>query len=431
MVYKLSQPKGKSKWSMVRALLDWKYLLIAVLPFLVYRYVLEISFESSIWLSALVVLLMCPLIYWQSTQWSRRVQEIGAWFVTLTEAGVVIETPKTGTKAYVAWQRVEKVHRMGALLVLYLKSGLFYAFPMDDLSDARAEEMHRYCQEHAQKQVPAEKQIAPPADCLTSAPYRRTETTAVRAEMADVLVRQLSPHAARVLLVCMVFLSIGMLYFIWEGLEGHTFIYTVFSVFLAAFLFISIRSYLHPGTRLAKWIQAPEPSEVHVSKDAVLVMTPGAAWGVLPVAQLSRAWKMRHSYIYEGSKGGVFALAVEEQVPAFLPQPQKPPTMRRFLLVALCAVVIPVSLLLGALGAGLLSGADEKASREAFQRGEALADYVEALTPVQGYPGAIQYCTLWCDEDTGYSVLSVIWEDETSFHHVFPPSDREEAESAH
>ena len=67
---------------MVRALLDWKYLLIAVLPFLVYRYVLEISFESSIWLSALVVLLMCPLIYWQSTQWSRRVQEIGAWFAS-------------------------------------------------------------------------------------------------------------------------------------------------------------------------------------------------------------------------------------------------------------------------------------------------------------------------------------------------------------
>lgn len=423
MVYRLSHPKGRSKWSIAWAILVRKCLPIAALLFLVYRYVLEASTGVSIGLSVFFALLIWSLIYWSSMQWSRRVQEIGAWFVTLTDAGVMVETPKTGTKAYVAWHRVEKVRRMGAVLVLYLKSGLFYAFPMDDLSDARAEEMLRYCQGHAQKPVPAERMIAPPADCLSPAPYRRTETAAVRAEMADVLVRQLSPLLSWLSPVCMVCLSFGVLYFIWQSQEEVAFINTVLALFSAAFLFMTCRFYLHPGTRLSKWIQTPEPSEVHVSKDNVLMVTPGAAWGVLPVPQLSRGWKMRHSYIYEGSEGGAFALALEVQPPALLPQPQKAPAVRRFLLVALYAVVIPLSLLLGVLGLGLLSGEDAKAYDEALRRGEALAAYVEGLTPVQGYPGAIQHCTLWMDEESECSVLSVIWDDETSFHHVFLPAD--------
>ena len=421
MVYKLSEPEKGGRWSVLR----W-VLLRHCLPVCIIIYVIwELLGLPSIWsfvasgVTALLVGIMNYCIY---SRILRRKRDIGAWFVTLTEAGMMLETPRTGAKTYVAWQRIEQVRKVRTMLIMHLQSGMLYLFPLDSLSAERAEEMFRYCQARVKKQVPPEEQIRMPEECLSPTPFTSPFSPIERAELADIIVMQSWGSWINVVLCAAFFLSAGAMVLIWNFLVSGSLLSLGEAVFALAFLFLSIRHYLHPGRRLAKWIKTNEPGELHVTKKHVLAVTPGAAWSVLPVSLVSRALQLRHSYVYECRTGGAFSLGLNEQPPAHLPQPQKPRRAMRNLMLALLVAVLPAL----AFGAFLLfGGSDDAEYREAVQRGEKLAGYVESLTPFHGFPGKIDYCTVYSNEEYGYTTIYISWEDDTSCCLIFEESPAE------
>ncbi|MBR6577018.1 MAG: hypothetical protein IKK73_07805 [Akkermansia sp.] len=427
MVYRLSEPERKSKMTMLR----WVFLR-SFLPVFIITYVV-LSLLGSPWAliaSSTGAVLAAGINFCIYVRVLRRQADIGDWFVTLTEAGMMIETPRTGAKAYVAWQRIVQARKVGTMLMVYLESDFHYLFPLENMRAERVDEMCRYFQERVKKHIPPEEQIRMPEECVSPTPVCGVPTREARAELADVLVCQVwSPWVKVFLLCCACVFETAFLYLVWcfytsaSQLEPVDVILILGGIaFSLMALFFMLRRYIHPGCQQKKWINTDEPGELHVTKNHVLAATPGAAWSVMPVSQVSRAWQLRHNYVYEYRTGGAFGLSLDEQPPAHLPQPQKPRRAMRNLMLALFVAVLPAL----AFGAFLLfGGSDEAEYREAAQRGEKLAGYVESLTPVHGFPGKIDYCTVYSDEEHGYTTIYISWEEDTSCCLIFGESPAE------
>lgn len=430
MVYKLSNPRrgsisGLLLWACLRCGLAVTIGLFCIEHFFLASLALGHSVELAIALCGGV--LASGLAYLIIMQTFRRARPRGDMFVTLTEAGIMVELPFIGEKQYQPWQRISSVRRVKNVLILQRVHGLADLLPLDNLSPARAEEMENYCREHIGKTVPPEAQIRPSGEYLSATPYKRKDSTAIRREVADALMRHVSPLSSYLVIIAVPIFIAASIQMLSIGIQDGMIRDLGLAVFTIACLFLSLRYYLHPGARMKKWIQSPEACELetHVTRGHVLLCI-GSYWALVPSARVDRCMKMRHSYVYEVSQAGVFAISRDEQPPGALPQPQPVRSLRRMLLHCIVLLVLP-ALLLGALHLIPESELEEgqRMYREAASRGEALAAYAEALTPVRGYPGGIEQCLYYALGD-GWGCLYIYWDDESSCQLMLePPDDRE------
>ena len=418
MVYKLSDPSRGGKVGLFWWICLRYGLMFAIIIWVVAHFFLpEISSLEDGEVLALSVcggVLACVFSFVIILQNFRRFKSRGDIFITLTEAGMMVEIPSIGEKQYQPWQRFSHVRRVKNMLILQRVHGLVDLLPLDALSPVRAEEMENYCREHVGQIVSPEALIRPPAEYKSPTPYVREDSVAIRREVADALIRHVSPLTVQQLMICVPIFIAASILLIWGSIQSGMIQDIGLAVFALALLLLTLRSYVHPGFRMRKWIHSPEPGETHVTRNHVMLCT-ACTWVLLSAANVSRCLQMRRSYVYEVSRAGVFAISRDEQPAASLPQPQPACTLRRMVQHAVVLFLLP-ALLLGAVG--LIPESEEeqglKAYREAARRGDELTAYVEALTPVRGYPGSISLCLCY-DAGVGNSFfLCISWDDDTS-----------------
>ena len=119
----------------------------------------------------------------------------GSWFVTVTDAGLMIEKPKVGSTTYMTWQLIKRVALKNNQLIIVLENGLSYFLPLASLSPERAQELSAFCSANAGKEVPPDKQVAPPAAMLSAPVLPCADGVPARQEMADEMVRQRTGRA--------------------------------------------------------------------------------------------------------------------------------------------------------------------------------------------------------------------------------------------
>lgn len=378
----------------------------------------EMVFIVSLLAAAVVVL----LLYRNVSNNFRLMHGQGDWFVTATEAGLMIEKPKEGATACFAWGEVEKVLMRKGLLFVCLKSGMKYFLPLVSLAPERARELHAYCAEHAGKPVPLEKQVAPPAEMLTAPSFPCADGIAARQEVADVIAQQRAPYAwcAYVTGLAIMLSGLALEVVFWWVAEEAYIEGAVVSLVIALFC---IRAILHPGWSLRKWVRQQTRSEAYIHQGKILVHTPGVAWSMLPVALVREARELRHCYAYTVQGGGVLGISRTVSPPAALPLPAPVKRWRNWLALLLAGVVVPA---LVALGVGCwLSHLDESAEDEASERGGALAAYVqELLPPGEDYPGPMHWCAIFGDEDEGMLIVC-LWESGMELQLELPPAGSE------
>ncbi len=400
MVYKLTAPQSRSKWS----LFFWILFRYSVWIFLVLGVLGELLFEESrllmLSVSFGVSLVSGVWIYYLYTRNWRRREMLGDLFVTLTDGGVLQESPTLGVRSYTAWQKVRTVQLRGSLLVVQMVTEMVWFFPLDSLSQAKREEMCRFCQERAGKAVPESQQVRPPAEYIVAAPLPTGNSLEQRKEAADYLVRQ---HQGRTSWLRLLVMSAEMLAILMMGAHYQVtedWIDLVPAVILLGCFFTSLENYLHPGKRMKKWIESTEVATVHVSATHVLLVSPGAAWALAPKSKVTRAEETRYSHVYLFERGGLFALDKETPPPDSLPLPQRACRWPRYVMLLFVAVLLPlaVSFLI-----------PRKAETEPEEKYSAeLMHFIEDMTPVHGYPGRLEWCLAW--EEEGLCSFLIEWE---------------------
>ena len=391
------------------------YGVLVVVIAAVMGVVMEAGMVMVFLVSILVAASVVVLLYAHMVKDFKLMQGQGDWFVTATEAGLMIEKPKEGTTAYFAWGLVEKVLMRKGLLFVCLKSGMNFFLPLISLAPERARELHAYCTEHAGKPVPLEKQVAPPAEMLAALSLPCADGAAARQEVADELARQRAPFASWALLVCLAIMVSGLVVQVWcWRVTGEADIEGLVVAFVISLF--CIRAILHPGWSLRKWVRQQVRSEAHIRQGMILVHTPGVAWSMLPVSLVRGARELRHCYAYAVQGGGVLGISREVPPPAGLPLPV--PVKRRSRLLA--GVVVPA---LAALGMWCwVSAPSDSVDDEAGERGCALAEYAQELLPPGEFPGAIYWGALFDREDGGVDVI-YLWENGMELRMLIPASE--------
>lgn len=423
MVYKLTAPEVK-KNRLGILMLCLPYGVLAGVVGGLMGVVMEADNEMMFIVSLLAAAVVVLLLYGNVSKNFRLMQGQGDWFVTATEAGLMIEKPKEGTTAYFAWGLVEKVLMRRELLFVCLKSGLKYFLPLASLAPERARELHAYCAEHAGKPVPLEKQVAPPAEMLTAPSFPCADGIAARQEVADVLAQQRAPYAWCAYVTGLAIMLSGLaleVVFWWvteeADIEG-VFVPLVIALFC-------IRAILHPGWSLRKWVWHQTRSEAYIHQGKILVHTPGVAWSMLPVSQVNGARELHHCYTYVMSGGGVLGISREVAPPAALPLPAPVKRWRVWLALVVSSLVVPALVALGMWC--WVSSLQDSVDDEAGERGGALAAYVQELLPPQEYPGHIIYCAYYADTQ----VLSIEWEEGLEVYLLLPASSQDKNAPQH
>lgn len=405
MVYKLTAPEVK-KNSMGILMLCLPYGVLAAVIGGLMGVVMQADMMVVFIVALLVAVVLVLLLYRHVSKNFRLMQEQGDWFVTATEAGLMIEKPKEGATSYFAWGMVGKVLMRKGLLFVCLTNGMKHFLPLTSLSPERAQALYAYCAEHAGKPVPPEKQVAPPAEMLTAPPLPCADGIAARQEVADVIAQQQAPYARCGLLVGLAIMMTGLALEVcrWWVTSESDIESVVVPVVIALFC---IRAILHPGWSLRRWVRQQTRSEAYIHQGKILVYTPGVAWSVLPVALVRRACELRHCYAYTVQGGGVLGISRTVPPPAALPLPAPVKRRRSWLALLLAGVVVPA---LAALGVWCwVSAPEESVDDEAGDRGCELAAYVQELLPPGEFPGPIYWGAVFDREDGGTEVI-YLWE---------------------
>lgn len=415
MVYKLTAPEVK-KNRLGILMLCLPYGVLAGVAGGLMGVVTETDNEMVFSVSLLAAAVVVLLLYWNVSKNFRLMQGQGDWFVTATDAGLMIEKPMEGTTAYFAWGMVEKVLMRKGLLFVCLKSGIKYFLPLTALAPERARELHAYCAEHAGKPVPPEKQVAPPAEMLAAPSLPCADGIAARQEVADVIAQQRAPFALWSYLAGLAIMLSGLalqVVFWWvteeADIEGVV-VPLVISLFC-------LRAILHPGWCLRKWVRQQTRSEAYIHRGKILVHTPGEAWSMLPVSLVKGASGLHHCYVYTVNGGGVLGISHEVPPPAALPLPTPVKRWRSWLALLLVGVVVPA---LAALGVWCwVSAPEESVADEAGDRGCELAAYIQELLPSAEFPGPIYWGGVFDRENGGTDVI-YLWENGMELHLQLP-----------
>lgn len=405
MVYKLMAPEVK-KNSLGILMLCLPYGVLAAVIGGLMGVVMQADMMVVFIVALLVAVVLVLLLYGHMVKNIRLMQGQGDWFVTATEAGLMIEKPKEGTTAYFAWGLVEKVLMRRELLFVCLKSGMKYFLPLASLHPERARELHAYCAEHAGKPVPPEKQVAPPAEMLAAPSLPCADGSAARREVADVLAQQQAPFARCGFLVSLAIMMTGLALEVcrWWVTSESDIESVVVTVVIALFC---IRAILHPGWSLRKWVRQQTQSKAYIHQGKILVYTPGVAWSVLPVDLVRGACELRRCYAYTVQGGGVLGISRTVPPPAALPLPAPVKCLRTWLALAVPILVVPAMTVLGVWC--WISAPEESVEDEAGERGCALAAYVQELLPPGEFPGPIYWGAVFDREDGGTDVI-YLWE---------------------
>ena len=404
MVYKLSPPDSRNKWSLLVWMLVRTGAVVLLVSVLVLRCWLELSWPVVAVLSAVAVTSAVLLCYWQASGAWRQMQ--GDTFVTITEAGIMREIPHLNQKVYTAWQEVRRVKLVGAFLLVQMKDDLVWLLPLNNMSPMQRADMCRGCQKYVGSVVPPEKQVQPPACLQSETPRVQQSSVAARAEAADYLIlRQQSVlHWLCLILMSMMLTATSVLVVESVLLDDWTCISP--GVVCVVVFFMSLQSYLHPGRKMQRWIHSGKTSEVHVTPEYVMVVSPGTSWAVVPKDSVSEAVDARYSYLYGVRGGGIFAVGKEAGPLTSLVQPQRP--RRRWGRVLFILVLVPV-VTWAALAYWAFSGREVN---DDDYPGSELAAYVEKMTPVHGFPGRLSYCSVYLleTEHKDKEVLIAGWE---------------------
>lgn len=418
MVYKLTAPEvKKNRLRMLMLCLPYGVLVVAIAA--VMGVVMESGMVMVFLVSLLVAVSVVVLLYAHMVKTIRLMQEQGDWFVTATEAGLMIEKPEVGMTSYFSWELVEKVLLKKTLLFVCLKNGMKYFLPLASLGADRAHELHVYCTAHAGKPVPLEMQVKPPAELLAAPALPCADGAAARQEVADELARQRAPFASWALLVCLAIMVSGLVVQVWcWRVTGEADIEGLVVAFVISLF--CIRAILHPGWSLRKWVRQQVRSEAHIRQGMILVHTPGVAWSMLPVSLVRGARELRHCYAYAVQGGGVLGISRSVPAPAGLPLPATVKHWHSWLALLLAGVVVPA---LAALGMWCwVSAPSDSVDDEAGERGCALAEYVQELLPPGEFPGAIYWGALFDREDGGVDVI-YLWENGMELRMLIPVSE--------
>ena len=398
MVYRLAKPERKSKGWFLRCFV-LRQLLVELVFFALIQwlfslewYILGIAFFVS-------VALVCCQNWVSLRRIERRFETLGTQFVTLTEAGILLECEGAGIRNYVPWERISRVWLRMNMLMVQQKNGMFHLLPTESLRRERAEEMLAYVKARAGKK-PAPP-TAPPADLLSENPMRISATPAQVREFVDYIMQFSVPGRSVALHVTLFLLGLSMA-LCWE--------FDLFALLLpllvaAGGILIFV---MRPGLCARAMRKNTTPAYLHVSRDAVLVQSDGGTWAVLPVSMVESAVQLRHVIVYRTK---VLTSLLADPTPApssYLPQPVK---LRRWLRRGWIAGACFVLPMLACFGYFFLSSESVNAEfSKAMERGEALSRYVEEVMPPMPYPGPIVWCCLMVDPDR--TIVSCVWESE-------------------
>lgn len=414
MVYKLSSNQTSSWWQ-IFAVVAVAYGLRVFLIAAVILYLMHPDIVLEVLLIAFGLTLISTMIRAASMMRAlkRQQQLAGDIFVTLTERGMMTETPARESRTYIPWHSVEKVSVAGGMMHVALKSGMPLLLPVAGVKPERLVEMQKFCREHAGKEVPAGMQIAPPEEYCSESPRTRMSTPVSRQEDADVLMRRLYPKATWVcLLLAPVTLAAGLI-LVWCYLMLDEWWMIVVAVFSCYFAFRGLYAFWHPGYRLKKWIQREESVEVHLRRGHALVNSPGNLWTLISQSQVEGALETAHSYIYLMRSGGLLSIGKDMPPPATLPAPVRVSQRGRVMAVIASLLSVPV-ILFGVFAWAVQTGYDD----EAVDTEHIL--YVEDLTPVTGFPGEMLEAEEYEDEEENVCWLRMEWEDGTCVFMVLP-----------
>ena len=406
MVYKLSSNQTSSWWQ-IFAVVAVAYGLRVFLIAAVILYLLHPDIVVELLLNAFVLTLILTMIRAAHMLRSlkRQQQQAGDIFVTLTERGMMLETPACESKSYIPWQSVEKASVVGGMMHVALKSGMPLLLTVAGLEPERRVEMLKFCKEYAGREVPSEMLIPMPEEYRSESPLRRLSTPVSRQEDADVLMKRLHPRALWVcLLLAPVMLAAGLI-LVGCYLTLDEWWMAAVAVFAFYYAFRCLHAYWHPGCKLKKWIQREETVEVHLQRGHVLVNNPGKLWTLVSQSQVEGALETAHSYIYLMRSGGLFSIGKELPPPAILPVPVK--KSKRGRVLALVGSLLMVPLLLG----GVFMWVFQEVGHDEVDTEHIL--YVEELTPVTGFPGEMLEAEEYEDEEENVCWLRMVWEDGT------------------
>lgn len=347
----------------------------------------------------------------------------GSWFVTVTDAGLMIEKPKVGSTTYMTWQLIKRVALKNNQLIIVLKNGLSYFLPLASLSPERAQELSAFCAANAGKEVPPDKQVAPPAVMLSAPVLPCADGVPARQEMADEMARQRTGRAWWVLLVGLACMMGGLVVLVWAWVAtGEE---NVLSVGLVlGFAYMGIRSILHPGWAMRKWVHQDARSVAYIHQGKVLVHTPGVAWSQVEASQVTEGREYRHAYVYTVGGGGVLGISREVPPPSGLPRPVPVKRGRTWLALAVSTLVVPALVALGMWC--WVSSLQDSVEDEAGERGCALAAYVQELLPPGEFPGPIYWGGVF-DHDDGSVDIIFLWENGMELKMLLPGDGESES----
>lgn len=421
MVYKLTAPgktvsrKAVLSLSLLYGILAWG---LAVLIGALMNVDWGVIIVLSLLISVLTTLFMCS----QLGKRFRTYHGQGDWFVTVTEAGLLLEKTAEGTTAYVNWEFIAKVMLRDNLLFLAQKNGMNHFLPLASLKPERAKELCDYCTEHAGKPVSPDKQVAPPADLLAAPALPCAAGVAARQETADEISCQQSSLARWVYLLVVAFMAGGIVVQSWTWIVTGEEQMIGLSIGVAM-LFFWMRAFLHPGWALSRWVWHDIESTAHIHGGKLLAYTPGVAWSCLPLSLVTGAKLQRLSYVYVVQGGGVLGISRSVPAPAELPQPVPVKRWPARLALLGATVVVPVLVALGMWY--WVTQMNQQAEDEACERGQALANYVQELLPPGEFPGPIYWAASYETPDGG-AHLVFLWENDMVLQMQLPPSDADE-----
>ena len=399
MVYRLARPERKSKgWFLGYVVVRQGLVMLIIYALLWLLIPLDWDILAAAFLVTLVLVTCQNRVLIRRHE--RRFEMLGTQFVTLTEAGILVEGESTVMHCFVPWERIRRAWLHHDMLMVQQTNGLFHLLPTESLRREQAEEMLACVRAHAgKKQAPF---IAPPAGLLSETPSRVMASPAQWREYVNFIMGAAMPGrmVAGYVGVFAIGLGCGLIW-VWE-------LYALLLPLLVIAV-VLIVMVANPGLCARAMWKTPSPGYVHVSRDAVLVQADNGAWAVLPVGQIESAVQLRHGIVYR-TRIHTFVLADSTLEPSpYLPLPRK--VSRRPLLALLLVLVLPLVSLVS------LSMLQPDPYEEAVERGEQLQMYVEELLPPQEYPGYITYCAYYADTQ----ILSIDWEEDLEVYlHLSP-----------
>ena len=393
MVYRLIQPKRRGLGWFLRVIVLRRLILVAIVLGGVSLLLSETCTVSPIGIGvALLFFLVMDVLAYRLH--AKVIAAQGTQFVTLTEAGLMVEGESTGVRRFVPWSRLERGWLRQGMLMVQEVSGLFHLFPTESLSRKREEEMLAFVSAHAGRKTPSP--LPPPAAMLTDSPVRVSAGKAQWQEYVDYLYRFSQPGVQVGSYVAIAILCSAVPLCLLAAVP----LLLVPLLLLIGFLLYMLR---HPGGLARRLRKSPRPGWMHVGPEGMLALSDDGAWAAIPTRLVDSALQMRHGVIYHARP---YFISLADSTPTlspYLPQPRRPRRCGHVVGLVLSVVVLPVVSALCYLGLELESGMESY--YEARDRGAALVSYVEELLPPQEYPGHLE-CLYFADS----GILFMEWE---------------------